>query len=126
MPPKRLPSTWRALGSRVATLWRSAGMPLEPPVKNSVSTCAAPTPASASSWPMLALMRSSCAAMASSNSARLSSALSPASMRLKSMWRLSCPVRAILLSSTSIASQWPARCSIRRSMRSMPVGSAMS
>ena len=38
MLPKVLPSTLRAFGSIAATLWRSAGTPLEPPVKNSVST----------------------------------------------------------------------------------------
>jgi hypothetical protein len=46
MLPKMFPSTCRAFGSIAETLLRRAGMPLEPPVKNTVSTCATSTEAS--------------------------------------------------------------------------------
>src|SRR5476651_1060179 len=69
MLPKMLPSTCRALGSMAETLLRRAGMPLEPPVKNTVLTCSTPTPASPSSFDTLSRTRSSCESMAASNHA---------------------------------------------------------
>jgi len=126
MLPKMLPSTCRALGSMAATLLRSAGMPLEPPVKNTVSTWATPTPASFSSAVTLPRTRSSRVSMDASNSARLMSTLRPGSMRSSGTRRLSAWVSWILVSSTSMASQWPARWSISLNRRSMPAVSSMS
>src|SRR3990167_2072852 len=96
MLPNTLPSTCRALGSRAAICWRRAGMPLEPPVKNTVSTCSTLTPALPSNWLTLPRTRSSRLPMAALKPAWVSSTPSSASMRASDRCRRSLAPRGAL------------------------------
>ena len=126
MLPNKSPSTRRAVGTISAILLRNRLTPLEPPVKKTVSTSLAFTPASASIAASVSLISVTRWLMDRSNWLRLTESSSSAEMRSSVSVTELVSDSAIFVSSTFNASQWPSLCSTRFSRRRSFSGSLAS